>query len=316
MPGGLIKILKRPRAAVSQHALSSIETTRGARDVPRCAWVCAWVCVHRLPGLRATMYDALLAKLDPASMMEVGGLGKARIAINLLCKASESEPAAAAGGIAAVADGVKVLMQTALLHPEPSLREGAVSVLACCCACNDESFIASRWRRPASLGGAGAAAPSRIQGKWAEGTNHRCRRAAARRVPHLLLGTDGAVATRAARWSGIAGTPWALRNSDATIRERAAALLISSAPAGPTPHAGSAGRGPRPRLRRRRSGQGGGERRRARRRRPGRRAADLEALAALRAARADDRKLREALENAGAETALGDAAADLVDPRT
>ena len=89
------------------------------------------------------MYDALLAKLDPASMMEVGGLGKARIAINLLCKASESEPAAAAGGIAAVADGVKVLMQTALLHPEPSLREGAVSVLACCCACNDESFIAS-----------------------------------------------------------------------------------------------------------------------------------------------------------------------------
>ena len=35
-----------------------------------------------------------------------------------------------------------------------------------------------------------------------------------------------------------------------------------------------------------------------------------EALAALRAARADDRKLREALENAGAETALGDAAAD------
>ena len=39
-------------------------------------------------------------------------------------------------------------------------------------------------------------------------------------------------------------------------------------------------------------------------------AAGLEALAALRAARADDRKLREALENAGAETALGDAAAD------
>ena len=43
---------------------------------------------------------------------------------------------------------------------------------------------------------------------------------------------------------------------------------------------------------------------------PGVRAAGLEALAALRAARADDRKLREALENAGAETALGDAAAD------
>ena len=272
------------------------------------------------------MYDALLAKLDPASMMEVGGLGKARIAINLLCKASESEPAAAAGGIAAVADGVKVLMQTALLHPEPSLREGAVSVLACCCACNDESFIAS------ALGGGPASLPAALvrlcaeqdrkakpetEGDEAIDPDLPARRSAVVCLHSLLLGTDGAVAIRALRdWSGVAGTPWALlRNSDATIRERAAALLrgllVTPAEAdAATPEqrerAGLvlafAGDAPDKVAASVTAALGDAD--------PGVRAAGLEALAALRAARADDRKLREALENAGAETALGDAAAD------
>ena len=230
------------------------------------------------------MYDALLAKLDPASMMEVGGLGKARIAINLLCKASESEPAAAAGGIAAVADGVKVLMQTALLHPEPSLREGAVSVLACCCACNDESFIASALgggrrasrRRWCGCRRAGSQGKPETEGDEAIDPDLPARRSAVACLHSLLLGTDGAVAIRALRdWSGVAGTPWLCcatptRRSE-NVRLRCSAVS-SSACRGRRRHAGAArARGPRPRLRRRRSGQGGGERhRRARRRRPGR----------------------------------------------
>ena len=132
-----------------------------------------------------------------------------------------------------------------------------------------------------------------------------------------MLGTDGAVAIRALRdWSGVAGTPWALlRNSDATIRERAAALLrgllVTPAEAdAATPEqrerAGLvlafAGDAPDKVAASVTAALGDAD--------PGVRAAGLEALAALRAARADDRKLREALENAGAETALGDAAAD------
>ena len=178
------------------------------------------------------MYDALLAKLDPASMMEVGGLGKARIAINLLCKASESEPAAAAGGIAAVADGVKVLMQTALLHPEPSLREGAVSVLACCCACNDESFIAS------ALGGGPASLPAALvrlcaeqdrkakpetEGDEAIDPDLPARRSAVACLQPVARHRRRRHDPRAARLERRAGA--LLRNSDATIRERAAALL-------------------------------------------------------------------------------------------
>ena len=130
----------------------------------------------------------------------------------------------------------------------------------------------------------------------------------------LLPGAADVASRMAARGNNC--LPWALlRNSDATIRERAAALLrgllVTPAEAdAATPEqrerAGLvlafAGDAPDKVAASVTAALGDAD--------PGVRAAGLEALAALRAARADDRKLREALENAGAETALGDAAAD------
>ena len=96
-------------------------------------------------------YKSLLARLDPMSMMEENGLKRAHIAMGVLRQKASSEDTCAAT-IAAVGDGVKVLLQTALLHPEPALREGAAAVLAACVAQNNRTFLdASLDRGPASL---------------------------------------------------------------------------------------------------------------------------------------------------------------------
>ena len=72
----------------------------------------------------------LLQKLEPMAMIEEGGLQRASIAIKLLAHKSATDPSV--GGGILEARGVRILLQTALLHPVPELREGAiVTILGC-----------------------------------------------------------------------------------------------------------------------------------------------------------------------------------------
>ena len=105
----------------------------------------------------------LLQKLDPMTMMEDGGLQRASIAIKLLAQQSATDPSVGSGILKA--KGMRyatqartprpadprqagythtraaltrylaldsILLQTALLHPVPELREGAiVTILGC-----------------------------------------------------------------------------------------------------------------------------------------------------------------------------------------
>ena len=72
----------------------------------------------------------LLQKLEPMAMMEEGGLQRASIAIKLLAHKSATDPSV--GGGILEARGMRILLQTALLHPVPELREGAiVTILGC-----------------------------------------------------------------------------------------------------------------------------------------------------------------------------------------
>jgi len=87
---------------------------------------------------------SLLEKLDPESMMKDGGLQKATLAIGLLEKKSAdagfAEEVAAAGG-------VQILVQTAVLHPAPTLRQSATSVLVACVKQRDPAFLKSALER-------------------------------------------------------------------------------------------------------------------------------------------------------------------------
>lgn len=71
--------------------------------------------------------SSLLERLSPMAMMEDNGTEKARIAISVLEKKALQEPLAAA---LAECGGLRILVQTMVLHPEPPVRQGACTVLS------------------------------------------------------------------------------------------------------------------------------------------------------------------------------------------
>ena len=86
----------------------------------------------------AGMLRGLLDKLEPMAMMEDGGMQKASIAIEVLVQKAADPPTAS--GIVD-AGGVKLLIQTMLLHPAPALRHGAARVLTTCIEGADSIFL-------------------------------------------------------------------------------------------------------------------------------------------------------------------------------
>ena len=92
----------------------------------------------------------LLSKLEPMAMMEEGGPQKAAIACNVLVSGSAAPGSAKA---LAEANGVRLMIQTMLLHPDPTLRQGAAVVLTRSAAQNDPDFLAVALREflPAAL---------------------------------------------------------------------------------------------------------------------------------------------------------------------
>ena len=73
------------------------------------------------------MAAALLSKLEPMAMMEDKGTEKARLALDLL------EQRAADGGSAFATEvmsaGMRILVMTMVLHPEPPMRQKSGAVL-------------------------------------------------------------------------------------------------------------------------------------------------------------------------------------------
>lgn len=178
--------------------------------------------------------------------MRDGGMQKAQIAVKVLVQKSATD-AEIAAGIAATPDGVKVLLQTALLHPEPSMREGAITVIAHCVEKNNAAFIdAALSRGPASLPAAlvrmCAESDRKVKAAVDEATEDDADSERPRAVdPDLvarqiavgcfanLLTTvdiDFSIRVLGGEWDGAAGTWYVLlSNSNAIIRRRAVSLL-------------------------------------------------------------------------------------------
>ena len=83
------------------------------------------------------MLQALLEKLEPENMMQPNGTRAAEIALGLLEKQASEQ------GIAKQleAPGVKILIQTSVLHPIPALRRAACATLAACTAEGHAEFL-------------------------------------------------------------------------------------------------------------------------------------------------------------------------------
>lgn len=177
----------------------------------------------------------LLDKLEPFAMMEEGGTQKAFIAMRVLGTKAESDTATAAA-LAQQPGGIKLLMQTALLHPEPQMRVGATSILATCVGQGDKAFITQ------CLDQGGASLPAALvrlcheedrkvkseEREEAVDPDLPARRHAVKCLASLLTACDPEAALRAlsGEWPGVAGTPFSLlANSDASIRQDAAVLM-------------------------------------------------------------------------------------------
>jgi hypothetical protein len=185
------------------------------------------------------MACALLEKLEPMSMMQEDGLKKATLAISLLQRKADSEPGLASE-ILEAKGGVMILLQTALLHPEPLLRTGATAVITACV--RNESFLEAALDKnlPSALVRLCAEQDRRVK---PQGADHQAtdgetpkaidpdlpsRRIAVECLEHLLLRADPAVALRAMADRALCGTLFSLMgNSDADIRRRAAAMLLA-----------------------------------------------------------------------------------------
>ena len=201
----------------------------------------------------------LLQKLDPMTMMEDGGLQRASIAIKLLAQQSATDPSVGSGILEA--KGMRILLQTALLHPVPELREGAIVTILGCVqrdAGADSAFVAEALEQqlPVALVRLCSeqdrrakreenAAPAPDGGEAAEERAYDpdlpARRVAVQCISHLLL-SDAARAVRVLscpEWPGVVGTIFALLgSSDAQIRQHGAALmgkLLGQAAAYPNP---------------------------------------------------------------------------------
>ncbi|KAL3902929.1 MAG: hypothetical protein SGPRY_011870 [Prymnesium sp.] len=95
------------------------------------------------------MADSLVAKLDPEAMVGEGGLRKAELALRLLLSKASSHPLSPELS----SSSTRLLIQTAVLHPMPSLRTAATEVLGACVSEGEPSFLscALTHRLPAAL---------------------------------------------------------------------------------------------------------------------------------------------------------------------
>lgn len=191
----------------------------------------------------AAQVSPLLEKLDPRSMMEDDGLQKANIAIKLLAQKVTTDATTASA--IAEANGVLILLQTALLHPVPELREGAITVIAGCVRCADNaSFMEMALEKnlPAALVRLCSEQDRRAkkshgdEGELGEGSQEKAhdpdlpvRRVAVDVLADVLFRIDVKTTLRvlgSTEWHGVVGTCFALiGNTDARIRERGATLL-------------------------------------------------------------------------------------------
>lgn len=181
------------------------------------------------------MLQGLLDKLSPQSMMAEDGLQKATLAAKLLNDKAD-DPSTAAG--IAEANGVLILLQTALLHPVPALREAATSVVTKCVNTNDAAFIDAALDKnlPVALVRLCAEQDRRAKveepeegGEKAHDPDLPVRRIAVVCLEHLLLRISAATTLRvltSSDWEGVAGTClMLLANSDESIRASGASLL-------------------------------------------------------------------------------------------
>ena len=202
------------------------------------------VCVRKISAIadlkqreqsNATMLQGLLDKLSPMSMMAEDGLQKATLAAKLLNDKAD-DPSTAAG--IAEANGVLILLQTALLHPVPALREAATSVVTKCVKTNDAAFIEAALDKnlPVALVRLCAEQDRRAKveepeegGEKAHDPDLPVRRIAVVCLEHLLLRVSAATTLRvltSSEWEGVPGTClMLLANTDASIRASGASLL-------------------------------------------------------------------------------------------
>lgn len=83
--------------------------------------------------------DELLAKLDPHAMMAAGGLQKASISLRLMIQQADKDTTFARS-ISPEADGLRLLVQMMVLHPELALRVQACQLVARCTTQHDAAF--------------------------------------------------------------------------------------------------------------------------------------------------------------------------------
>ena len=187
----------------------------------------------------ASQLKALLDCLDPMAMMEAGGDKKAAIAVGLLEK--KCEEAGAAAAIAGVRGSVRLLLQTALLHPEASLRTSATAVLRNLARQHEPAFVEAAFDAmlPRALNRMLAESDRRVKPEQAgEGAEKEAgkpeavdpdlpkRRLALEIFDTLVRGSSDEVAARLLASDDLAHAPLELiGNSDAAIRRAAAALL-------------------------------------------------------------------------------------------
>ena len=192
---------------------------------------------------RRTKLVALLNKLQPMNMLAEDGLKKASIALAVL-ERSTAEPGSALD-LGDAPGGVRLLLQTALLHPEPSFRLGATMCVHNLVSQNEPRFLQVALDEPCMLPKALArmlaeadrsvqeAAEREIYGdaggKKAVDPDLPVRRVALEMLSTLVQRTTPEIALRVLESEQLCTTPFALLSSsrDAQICQGAAELLLA-----------------------------------------------------------------------------------------
>jgi hypothetical protein len=192
---------------------------------------------------RRTKLVALLDRLQPMNMLAEDGLKKASIALAVL-ERSTAEPGSALD-LVDTPGGVRLLLQTALLHPEPSFRLGATMCVHNLVSQNEPHFLQVALDEPCMLPKALARmlaeADRSVQeaaereedgdagGKKAVDPDLPVRRVALEMFSTLVQRTTPEVALRVLESEQLCTTPFALLSSsrDAQICQGAAELLLA-----------------------------------------------------------------------------------------
>ena len=187
-----------------------------------------------LAPLSQNACEALLDKLDVHSLMQPGGMEKATMAARMLADGVRTPGTVAA--VASTSGGVKILIQTSLLHPDPLLRLDAISVISRCCASlSSEKFVEEALKANLPLALVRLCAEQDRRAK-AAGSNAvvdpdlPVRRVAVACLHSLMLKVSAAVTLRvlaAPEWrAGLVATCLTLLgNTDDSIRVQGAALV-------------------------------------------------------------------------------------------